>query len=330
MSTRLPPIRGLQPNDAGYSFYLCAAKETRQGRGNDFLHVLLQDATGQIAARAFDNADELDREFDAGEFVKVQGRAQIHHGRLQLLVERIRRVIDSDALDGFREDDCIETSPRPVEEMWAELRDVLGAVTNPFVRELLQRVTTAEEARLRRWPAAVSVHHAYRGGLLEHILQVTRVVRLLAPDYGADVDIVTAGAVLHDIGKLDELDEGPPASYTREGNLLGHIAIGAARVREACGSIPGFPADLRDHIVHLILSHHGQRDRGSPVVPSTLEAFILSMTDDLDAKLHLVRRSLAADAEGGEFTGWNARLERRLWKGGAVASQAGSAMDPTT
>jgi 3'-5' exoribonuclease len=322
MSTRLPSIRSLQADDAGYGFFLCAGKETRQGRGNDYLHVQLQDASGRLDARVFENVEELDREFDAGEFVKVQGRAQIHHGRMQLLVERIRRVIDSDALDGFREDDCIETAPRPVDEMWTELQSLVRGVTNPYVRELLLRITEADEARLRRWPAAVSVHHAYRGGLLEHVLQVARVAGVLADVYGADRDIVIAGAVLHDIGKLDELDEGPPASYTREGNLLGHISIGAGRVREACDRIPGFPAAVRDHVVHLILAHHGQRDHGSPVVPMTVEAFILAMTDDLDAKLHLVRRSLAAEADGGEFTGWNARLERKLWKGEAHAPRA--------
>ncbi len=328
MSTRLPPIQRLQANDAGYGFYLCAVKELRQGRGNDFLHIVLQDATGQIEARALDRADELDREFEAGEFVKVQGRAQIHHGRLQLLVERIRRVMDSDARDGFREDDCIETAPRPIDEMWAELQDLLRGLTNPFVRDLLLRLTADEETRLRRWPAAVSVHHAYRGGLLEHVLQVTRVTRTLAAAYGADLDVVTAGAVLHDIGKLDELDEGPPASYTREGNLHGHIAIGAARVREVCDRTPGFPADLRDHILHVILSHHGQRDHGSPVVPMTVEAFIVAMSDDLDAKVHLVRRALAAESDT-EFTAWNSRLERRLWKG-AIASRGEPAVDPGT
>jgi 3'-5' exoribonuclease len=321
MSTRLPPIRRLQANDAGYAFYLCSAKEVRQGRGNDVLHVVLQDATGQLDARVFDNVDELGSEFEAGEFVKVQGRVQIHHGRLQLLVERIRRVIDSDARDGFHEDDCIETAPRPAEEMWTELQEMLHGTTNPFVRDLLLRLTAAYAERFRRWPAAMSVHHAYRGGLLEHVLQVTRVARMLAVAYGADIDTVTAGAVLHDIGKLDELDEGPPAAYTREGNLLGHIAIGAARVREECNRIPGFPADLRDHIIHLILSHHGQRENGSPVVPMTVEAFIVAMSDDLDAKLHLVRRSLAAETTTGEFSGWNSKLERRLWKGAGLASR---------
>jgi 3'-5' exoribonuclease len=326
VSTRLPPIRRLEENAAGYAFYLCAIKETRHGRGNDFLHVVLRDATGEIAARVFDNVDELDREFEPGEFVKVQGRAQMHHGRLQLLVERVRRVIDSDSLDGFREEDCIEAAPRPADEMWRDLQGILTGVGNPFVRDLLLRLTAAYEDRLRRWPAAVSVHHAYRGGLLEHVLQVTRVARTLAAAYGAEIDIVTAGAVLHDMGKLVELDEGPPASYTREGNLIGHIAIGAALVREECGKIPGFPSDLGDHLVHLILSHHGQRDHGSPVVPMTVEAFILAMADDLDAKVHLVRRSLAAGTDDGEFTGWNARLERKLWRGPAAAPRA----EPTT
>ena len=157
-------------------------------------------------ARVFDNVARSAQEFEAGEFVKVVGRTQLHNGRLQMLVEKIRRVIDGDAADGFREQDCTEVAPRPIDEMWTELQDVVAGVADPFVRELLTRVVAANEARLRIWPAAMSVHHAYRSGLLEHVLKVIDVARTLARAYGADEDVVTAGALLHDIGKLRELE----------------------------------------------------------------------------------------------------------------------------
>jgi 3'-5' exoribonuclease len=314
---RLPPVAALQPNASGYGFYLCLAKDARQGRGGgEYLSVVLQDATGQIAARVFDNVARSAQEFEAGEFVKVHGRTQLHNGRIQLLIEKVRRVIDGDAQDGFREEDCTEIAPRPVDEMWAELQALVDTgVENTFVRQLLQRVVAEHETRLRVWPAAMSVHHAYRSGFLEHVLKVTDVARTLARAYGADVDVVTAGALLHDIGKLHELDYETATAYSREGNLLGHITIGAMMVREATASIPGFPEALRAHIEHLVLSHHGERDLGSPVVPMTTEAFIVAMADDLDAKLNQVRRAMAADTGDGEFTAYQGRLERKLWKG---------------
>ena len=314
--SRLPPVSSLPPNVHGYGFYLCQSKEMKQGRGGEYLALVLQDRTGPLLARAFDNVTHVAQEFEAGEFVRVLGRTQLHNGRLQLLVERIRRVIDADAGDGFREDDCIECAPRPIEEMWAELQAlVTTGVDDPFVRALLGRVVAAHEERLRVWPAAMAVHHAYRGGLLEHVLKVTEAARGLARAYGADVDVVTAGALLHDIGKLRELEYDTAVTYSRDGNLLGHITIGSMIVHEACAAIPGFPEALRTHIEHVVLSHHGERDHGSPVVPMTAEAFIVAMADDLDAKLHQVRRATASDAGDGEFTSYLGRLERKLWKG---------------
>jgi 3'-5' exoribonuclease len=313
---RLPPVAALQPNASGVAFYLCLAKDARQGRGGgEYLSLLLQDATGQLSARVFDNVARSTQEFEAGEFVKVQGRTQVHNGRMQLLVEKIRRVIDGDSEEGFREEDCTEIAPRPIDEMWAELQAVVASVENPFVRQLLKAVVAEHEPRLRVWPAAMSVHHAYRSGFLEHVLKVTDVARALARTYGADVDVVTAGALLHDIGKLRELEYDTAVAYSREGNLLGHITIGAMMVRGASAAIPGFPEALRAHIEHVVLSHHGERDLGSPVVPMTPEAFIVAMADDLDATLNQVRRAIAADAGEGEFTPFQGRLDRKLWKG---------------
>jgi 3'-5' exoribonuclease len=312
----LPPIKELVPNVSGVAFYLCCRKEVRQGRSGDFIALTLQDRTGPITARVFDNVDALKHEFDEGEFVKVQGRTQLYGGRVQLVVERIRRVMDGDRTQGFREEECVACAPRPVDEMWAELLDLATVrVSNPFVRALLHHVLSTHEPRLKAWPAAMTVHHAYRGGFLEHVLQVVTVSRTLADLYGADVDVVTAGAVLHDIGKLRELSYELATSYSRDGNLVGHITLGAMMVHDACAAVPGFPDGLRAHIEHLVVSHHGDREFGSPVVPMTVEAFILSMADDLDAKIHQVRYATATDAGEGEFTGYHSRLERVLWKG---------------
>ena len=320
--TTLPRIKDLPPDQTGDGFFLCAGKEVRHGKGGDFISVTLQDSTGQLPGRIFDNVDQLRDEFEAGEFVKVQGSSQVHNGRLQLVIEKIRRVIESDHAAGFREDDCVRCAPRPIADMWEELEGLVRGVSDPFIRTLLDRVIHGRESKLRVWPAAVTVHHAYRGGFLEHVLKVASTARFLAAAYGASVDVVLAGALLHDIGKLDELEHDGFTRYSRDGNLIGHITLGVMAVHEACAAIAAFPDDLRAHIEHLILSHHGSQEYGSPVEPMTIEAFILSMADDLDAKIHQVRHATENDLNDGEFTGYVSRLDRVLWKGARQAAPA--------
>jgi 3'-5' exoribonuclease len=200
-------------------------------------------------------------------------------------------------------------------DRWSELQARLARVENPHVADLLREVLTPREGRLRTWPAAVTVHHAYEGGLLEHMLSVARAADALAAVYGADADLVFAGAVLHDIAKLDELTFSDGAiGYSREGNLLGHIVMGVVVVRQAAARVPGLPERVRMCIEHLVVSHHGARTLGSPVEPMTVEAFILSAADDLDAKIHQVRRHVADDEGEGEFTAFHPRLRRVLLK----------------
>ncbi len=300
----------------GWGFYLCTYKEMRQGRKGDvFLALTLQDKTGLVAGRIFNDVERLRDEFDRGDFVKVQGRTEAHNGRLQLSIERIRRVNpDQDRAQGFREEECVFSSARSIDEMWAELIELVAHVQEPFVRELLQRIINANEEKLRIWPAAQIVHHAYRSGFLEHVLSVARSALMLGSAYGADKDLLTAGALLHDIGKLEELEYDGVTAYTREGNLVGHITLGVITVRTAMLQIQGFPDALRTHIEHLVVSHHGRKEFGSPVEPMTIEAIILATADDLDAKLSQVRTALAEEGEG-EFTAYHPRLGRALWRG---------------
>ncbi len=313
---RLPPIVSLTPDLAGWSFYLCTQKELRTGRGGEFISLMLQDATGRLQARVFDDVARMKGEFDAGEFVKAQGRTNLFNGRMQMVVERIRRVHrEQDREAGFREEDCVASAPRDLDEMWAELQSVIAGVGDAHIRALVERIVTEQEAKLRVWPAAQVVHHAYRGGFLEHILQIARAAASLAGIYGANRDVVIAGALLHDIGKLEELEYDLATTYSRDGNLLGHISLGWAMVRDAARAIPGFPDGLLAEVAHIVLSHHGSQELGSPVAPMTVEAFILAMADDLDAKIHQVRAAIAEDQGEGEFTPYQQRLGRVLYKG---------------
>jgi 3'-5' exoribonuclease len=318
MTGRLPRIADLDAASSGWGFFLCARKDLRTGRnGGVYLDLVLQDVTGEIRAKVFQDVDGLKEEFDAGEFVKVQGRGNLFNQRLELVLERIRRIIpDRDAADGFREEDCIPSAPRPAAEMWQELLGRIASVEHPLLRELLARLVAAHEDRLRIWPAAQHVHHAYRSGLLEHVLKIIEVAVALADAYGARRDLVVAGAILHDIGKLDELSYGVITEYSVEGNLIGHIAIGVGMLREAVRDLPDFPHDLQVELEHLILSHHGSKELGSPVEPMTVEAFILAAADDLDARIHQVRRHLADDDSDGRFTAYHPRLKRVLFKSG--------------
>jgi 3'-5' exoribonuclease len=314
--SRLPSIRELDESSSGWSFFLCARKELRTGRGgDDFLSVVLQDASGQIEAKVFTDVATLAEEFEAGEFVKVQGRTNRHRDKLELMIERIRRINpEQDRLDGFREEDCILSAPRPIDEMWQELQGRVARAANPWVRQLLTALLERHGDRLRIWPAALTVHHAYRGGLLEHVLKLAEVGELLAGAYAADADMLLVGAVLHDLGKVEELQYDGATSYSTRGNLIGHITLGVMMVRDAARQIDGFPQDLQTRIEHLIVSHHGAREHGSPVEPMSVEAFIFSAMDDLDATLNQIRRHVRDDRGDGDFTAYYPRLGRVLLK----------------
>ena len=311
----LPRIADLSATSIGWGFYLCARKEVRTGKTGAYLAIVLQDISGEIKAKAFQDVDVLKEEFDAGEFVKIQGRGNLFNQKLELVLDKIRRVMpDRDALDGFREEDCIPCAPRPLDEMWVELGTHVAAVESPHIRRLLEDMLASYGDRLKIWPAAQAVHHAYRGGLLEHVLKILEGVRHFADAYGANRDLLIAGAILHDIGKLRELNYGVTTDYSVEGNLIGHITIGSAMVRDAARAIDGFPEDLLVQLEHLILSHHGEKALGSPVDPMTVEAFILAAVDDLDAKIHQVRKHIETDDTPGPFTAFHRRLERVIYK----------------
>jgi 3'-5' exoribonuclease len=321
---RLPKVAEIDGASVGSGFFLCARKERRNGRSGPFLVLLLQDVSGSIDAKLFNEVDTLTAEFDAGEFVAVQGKGNLFNGRLELVVDRIRRVIPSDTGAGFREEDCIPASPRPLDEMWAELMARIESVEDARIRRVLERVVELHGERLRIWPAARQVHHAYRSGLLEHVLKIMEIAVRLAESYGLRRDMVIAGALLHDIGKLEELTYDPAIDYSLEGNLIGHIVIGTRILRDVVRELPDVPAELASELEHMILSHHGSKELGSPVKPMTAEAIVLAAADDLDAKLQQVRQHLADDTSTGRFTTYQRYLERVLLKPAAPGKDAGS------
>jgi 3'-5' exoribonuclease len=280
--------------------------------------LVLQDASGDIDAKVFQDVESASQPFEAGEFVAVQAKGNVFNGRTELIVDRIRRVIPGDSDLGFREEECIPSSPRPVDEMWAELAQRIASVNSDPLRSLLSAVVARHGDRLRVWPAARQVHHAYRSGLLEHVLKIMEVAVFLADAYGLRRDLVIAGALLHDLGKLEELSYDVAIDYSLEGNLVGHIVLGVSMLRDLLREHPDVPAELALELEHMILSHHGEKALGSPVTPMTPEAFILAAADDLDAKMQQIQRHLATDTGAGRFTSYHRYLERVLLKPEAI------------
>jgi 3'-5' exoribonuclease len=294
------------------SFFLVAAKEARTGpSGRAYLRLELADRTGSIDARIWEGSEAAGAKFDAEDFVKVQGRVESYRGKNQLIIERIRPAEENE-IDPA---DFFPHTTEDVEQLYARLREVVAGIQNPWLRRLLESVVDDADIapKLKRAPAAKSMHHAYLGGLLEHIVNLCELCRAMAPRYPqTDVDLLLAGAVLHDIGKLDELRYDRAFAYTSEGWLLGHILIAYEMVTKKIDAIEGFPRELKTLVQHLVISHHGRYEFGSPRLPMFREAVLLHYLDDLDSKMSAVRAALESEKGEGEWSAWNAALERRL------------------
>jgi len=308
-----PYIGSLTPNEVVTGQFLVLSKEIRQKRtGEPYLTLHLADRTGEMEAKMWDNVSEVMDTFDRDDFIKVKGLMQLYQNRTQFTVHKLRRLEDHevDPTDYFP---CSERDP---EEMFAELQAIIGGLGNPHLRALLDAVFSEPQlvSLYKIAPAAKSIHHACRGGLLEHVLSLCALCRLSASHYkNIDLDLLLAGAILHDIGKVEELSYARSFGYSADGQLLGHIVIGLRMVGAKLEQVPGFPAKLRTLLEHMIISHHGELEFGSPKVPIFTEALLLHHLDNLDSKMDAMRSALNRERlVENEFTGWIAPLERIL------------------
>ncbi len=308
-----PFVDGLVPNEIVTAQFLVLSKEIRQKKtGEPYLSLHLADRTGEIEGKMWDNVVEVMHAFERDHFVKVKGLPQLYNNRSQFVIHRLRRLEDSevDLADYFP---CSERNP---DEMFAELQGIIARIGNTHLRSLLTLIFEDDElARLYKVaPAAKSIHHACRGGLLEHVLSLCALGKMTAAHYPeVDPDLLVAGAILHDIGKVEELSYARSFGYSAEGQLLGHIVLGLRFVSGKFAQLPGFPHKLRTLLEHMIVSHHGELEFGSPKVPLFAEALLLHHLDNLDSKMNAMRSVLRRDPHSdGEFTGWVASLERVL------------------
>ncbi|HZT28676.1 MAG TPA: HD domain-containing protein [Bryobacteraceae bacterium] len=320
-----PYVSELEPNRVITSNFLVHSKEIRQKKSGElYLSLLLGDRTGELDAKMWDNVGEVVEAFERDDFVRVKGLIQIFHNRPQLTIHKMRRLDDSEV--DFA--DYFPASQRDPEEMWKELRGVIDRIQNPHLRALLNALMDDEEIgrRYRAAPAAKQIHHAFLGGLIEHVLSVCVLAGMAAKHYRSiDGDLLLAGVILHDIGKIYELSYDRGFGYTAEGQLLGHMMIALRLVGEKLRGLPDFPPQLRTLVEHMIISHHGQLEFGSPKVPLFPEALLLHYLDDLDSKMECMRALVENDRQvEGLFTGFSSSLERAvLKKAKYLAGEAG-------
>jgi 3'-5' exoribonuclease len=332
-----PCVREIEPGKVATGTFLVQSKDVRQKKtGEPYLSLVLGDRTGELDAKMWDNVAEVMNTFERDDFVRVKGLMQIYNNRPQFTLHTLKRVDDA-AIDPA---DFFPASERDPSEMLAELREIVRSMQNPHLRALIELFLGDEEIarRYMRAPAAKVIHHAYLGGLIEHVLSVCRLCRLAASHYpSVDLDLLLAGAVLHDIGKIHELSYERSFGYTSEGQLLGHIAISLRMVEAKLAQLPDFPPRLRTLLEHLILSHHGALEFGSPKVPLFPEALLLHYLDDLDAKMECMRVLVEKDRlVEGDWTSYSPSLERVILKKGkylggvpAAAEDAAQPAPPT-
>jgi 3'-5' exoribonuclease len=302
-------------NQAVVSFFAVTSRQVRSRKdgGGQYMALTLGDRTGQVESRMWENF--ADAEFEQGDVVKVRGEVCRYNGRLQLNLEKLRLAADTE----FELADYVPRTSKDVEELWSALVLSVDSFSDPslqvLVRSFLDDPVFA--AAFREAPAAKSLHHAWLGGLLEHVVSLVGICELAARHYPEiNRDLLLTGAILHDIGKLEELRWGTSFDYTLQGQLVGHITLGIAMIEKKLAALPGFPPALRMLVEHMVLSHHGKLEFGSPKLPMIPEAILLHYLDDLDAKMHIMRsefeRHEAQGDEAGEMTDWVRAMERPL------------------
>ena len=312
-------VSGLQPNQVITSTFLVKVKEVRAKKtGEPYLSLTLGDKSGSLDAKMWDNVAEVEPAFDRDDFVKVKGLVQIFRNKQQLTIHRIRRCQESEVDFG----DYFPKTTKDVEQMFGDLLGLVGQIGNPHLKQLLNGLLNDSEFALKfkQAPAAKSLHHAWLGGLLEHTLSLCRLCQGMAQHYGElDLDLLLTGAVLHDIGKTEELSYSRSFAYTTEGQLLGHMILELDIINRKMAEIEDFPPRLKTLIQHLIISHHGQYEFGSPKLPMFPEALVLHCLDNLDSKLASMQDLIASDTNPDpEWTGYYPMFGRPLFKGSKI------------
>ena len=307
-------IETLREGERVNEIYLCKNKQIAMTKnGKPYESLVLQDKTGTLDAKIWEPGSVGIDDYEKLDYINVYGDVTSFQGALQLNVKRVRRVQPGE----YDPRDYLPVSEYDVDKMYQDLTGYINQMTNPYLKKLTASFFIEDEDFAKRFQfhsAAKSVHHGFVGGLLEHTLGVTRTCVYYAKAYPMlRADLLVAAALFHDIGKLDELSTFPENDYTDEGQLLGHIMIGAMQVQQRIETIPDFPKKLANELIHCILAHHGELEFGSPKKPALAEAVALSFADNMDAKMETMREAFSKVPEGNtDWLGFNRLFDSNI------------------
>lgn len=282
--------------------------------GNNFLNVTLSDKTGTIKGVVWDNVDQIAAGITSGDFAHVNGSVSDYRGTLQVVIKKME-PFSPDRIDPS---DFLPQTSRDIEGMFERLLKRTDSITTDYLKALIDAFFKDKEFvnKFKTAPAAKKMHHAYIGGLLEHTLSMVSLADKIAGHYsGIDRDLLLSGAILHDIGKIDEFEYQFKIDYSDKGRLLNHIVIGIKMVDDKLSGIEHFPEDQMLLLKHLIVSHHGTREFGSPEPPKTIEAVLLNYIDEIDSKVNAIRDFIASEDPDETWTSYHRLLERHFYKG---------------
>ena len=306
-------INELREGNRISGIYLCKHKQSAVTKnGKQYENVILQDKTGTIDAKIWDPNSMGIREFEALDYVDIMGDVSSFNGALQVSIKNARKAEEGE----YNPADYLPTSRYDINTMYQELLSWIGTVKNQYLSELLTYYFIQDQETAKRFrmsSAAKSVHHGFVGGLLEHTLSVTRFCDFMVKSYPIlNRDLLITAAILHDIGKTKEISAFPMNDYTDDGQLLGHIMIGAEMLHDAIREIPDFPAKVESELKHCILAHHGELEYGSPKKPALVEAVALNLADNTDARMETITEIFAANKSKKEWLGYNKLFESNL------------------
>jgi 3'-5' exoribonuclease len=309
-------VKDIRDRNQVDSVFLVKEKITAMAKnGKPYLTLRLMDKSGEVDAKIWDNVDQISATFDKDDFIAIRSKASVYLGKMQLVIAELRKIPEDEVCLA----DFLPESSRDMAEMEAEMEGFISSMTDEHLKTLLSAFFQDPPfmAIYKSAPAAKGMHHVYLGGLIEHSLAVAKLVDRIVPLYeGLRRDLLIAGALLHDVGKVREMAYFRSFDYTDEGKLLGHIMIGVEMVREKITGIEGFPAETAMLLQHMLLSHHGQYEFGSPKLPMTLEATILNYLDDLDSKINGIRSHVEKEPENHtRWSGYHRLYDRYFYKG---------------
>lgn len=298
-------INELREDEHVVEHYLCKEKQSLKSKnGKTYYSLKLQDKTGTLNAKVWDLTKDI-QSFEQNDYIKVDAVILSYQNELQAKVTKIRRSSEGE----YDPKEYIPSTEKNIASMYADLMRIVDTVSDNNLSKLLKIILVDNKninEKIKAHSAAKSMHHSYFGGLIEHILSVTETCDFLAPRYKyVNRDLLITGAILHDIGKIYELSSFPENDYTDEGQLLGHIVICVELINDAKRQIEKFPDELANLLKHLVLSHHGELEYGSPKLPATIEAYLLHCADSLDAKTKMYEESITNDSNKGKWVGYN-------------------------